>query len=136
MQRVAYGLASGDSSCGGGWLWLDAATRMAADAGGLAAVTGRIAPGLAADFLLVDLDRPEFTPSHDLTWELVRYGNRDQIDAVVTNGQLRMVRGQPVGWDAHALLAEIRSLAAPAIAKAPIQRIHATADSLFAGGLA
>ncbi|WP_018000920.1 amidohydrolase family protein [Paracoccus sp. N5] len=136
MQRTAYGLASGDSSCGGGWLWLDAATRMAAEASGLAAVTGRIAPGLAADFLLVDLDRPEFTPSHDLTWELVRYGNRDQIDAVFTNGRLRMVQGWPVDWDARALLAEIRGLAAPAIAKAPIQRIHATADSLFAGGLA
>ncbi|MDF3605812.1 TSUP family transporter [Paracoccus sp. DMF-8] len=66
MQRAGYGLASGDSSCGGGWLWLDAATRMAADAARLSAVTGRIAAGLAADFLLVDLDRPEFTPSHDL----------------------------------------------------------------------
>ena len=132
MQRAAYGLASGDSSCGGGGLWLDAATGMAAKASGLAAVTGRIAPGLAADFLLVDLDRPEFTPSHDLTWELVRYGNRDQIDAVFTNGRLRMVHGWPVDWDARALITEIRELAAPAIAKAPIQRIHPTGDSLLA----
>ncbi|MDK8872228.1 amidohydrolase family protein [Paracoccus sp. SSJ] len=132
MQRVGYGLASGDSSCGGGWLWLDAATRMAADASGLSAVTGRIAEGLAADFLLVDLDRPEFTPSHDLSWELVRYGNRDQIDAVFTNGRLRMVQGWPVDWDARALMAEIRELAAPATAAAPIQRIHPTADSLIA----
>lgn len=132
MQRAAYGLASGDSSCGGGGLWLDAATGMAAKASGLAAVTGRIAPGLAADFLLVDLDRPEFTPSHDLTWELVRYGNRDQIDAVFTNGRLRMVHGWPVDWDARALITELRELAAPAIAKAPIQRIHPTGDSLLA----
>lgn len=132
LQRVGYGLASGDSSCGGGWLWLEAATRMAAGAARLDAVTGRIAPGLAADFLLVDLDRPEFTPSHDLTWELVRYGNRDQIDAVFTNGQLRLLRGWPVDWDARALLDEIRALAAPAIAAAPIQRIHPTADQLIA----
>lgn len=133
MQRAAHGLASGDSSCGGGWLWLQAATRMAADAGGLAPVTGRIAEGMAADFLLVDLDRPEFTPSHDLTWELVRYGNRDQIDAVFTNGRLRMLDGWPVDWDARALMARIRALAAPAIASAPIRRIHPTADSLLAG---
>ena len=132
MQRAGYGLASGDSSCGGGWLWLDAATRMAADAARLSAVTGRIAAGLAADFLLVDLDRPEFTPSHDLTWELVRYGNRDQIDAVFTNGRLRLVQGWPVDWDARALMQEIRATAAPAIAAAPIQRIHPTADSLIA----
>ncbi|SEN24791.1 Cytosine/adenosine deaminase [Paracoccus alcaliphilus] len=128
LQRTGYGLASGDSSCGGGWLWLDAATRMAADASGLAGVTGRIAPGLAADFLLVDLDLPEFTPSHDLTWELVRYGNRDQIDAVFTNGRLRMWQGWPVDWDASALLAEIREVTAAAIAQAPIQRIHPVAD--------
>ena len=136
MQRTGYGLAAGDSSCGGGWLWLEAATRMAADASGLSAVTGRIAEGLAADFLLVDLDRPEFTPSHDLTWELVRYGNRDQIDAVFTNGRLRMVGGWPVDWDARALMARIRELAGPAIAKAPIQRIHPTADSLIAARVA
>ena len=132
LQRISYGLASGDSSCGAGWLWLEAATRMAAEASGLAAVTGRIAPGLAADFLLVDLDRPEFTPSHDLTWELVRYGSRDQIDAVFTCGRLRMVGGWPVDWDARALMAEIRDRAGPAIAAAPIQRLHPTADSLSA----
>ncbi|WP_233253247.1 amidohydrolase family protein [Paracoccus binzhouensis] len=132
LQRAGYGLASGDNSCGAGWLWLQAATAMAADAAGLGAVTGRIAEGLAADFLLVDLDRPEFTPSHDLSWELVRYGNRDQIDAVFTNGRLRLLHGWPVDWDARALLEEVRALAAPAIAGAPIQRIHPTADSQLA----
>lgn len=132
LQRAGYGLASGDSSCGGGWLWLEAATRMAADAVGLGAVTGRIAPGLAADFLLINLERPEFTPSHDLTWELVRYGNRDQIDAVFTNGRLRLLHGWPVDWDAHELMHEIRELAVPAIAAAPITRIHPTADSILA----
>ena len=132
LQRAGFGLSTGDSSCGGGWLWLDAATRIAAAAARLEAITGRIAPGLAADFLLVDLDRPEFTPSHDLIWELVRYGNRDQIDAVFTNGNLRMVGGWPVDWDARALMREIREHAAPAIAQAPLHRIHPTADSLVA----
>ena len=124
LQRVSVGLATGDPSCGGGWLWLDRATRGAADVAGLSHVTGDIAPGLAADFLLVDLDRPEFTPSHDLPWELVRYGNRDQIDAVFTNGRLRLWQGWPVDWDARSLLGEIREHAAQAIAAAPIQRIH------------
>ena len=87
-------------------------------------MTGAVAEGLAADFLLVDLDRPEFTPSHDLMWELVRYGNRDQIEAVFTNGRLRLWQGWPVDWDAKALLAEVRGDTAAAIAKAPIQRIH------------
>ena len=124
LQRAGFGLATGDSSCGGGWLWLDRVTAGAANAAGLSGVTGAIAEGLAADFLLVDLDRPEFTPSHDLMWELVRYGNRDQIDAVFTAGQLRLWQGWPVHWDARALLAEVRGDTAAAIAKAPIQRIH------------
>lgn len=129
LQRAGFGLATGDSSCGGGWLWLDRATTGAASAAGLSGVTGSIAEGLAADFLLVDLDRPEFTPSHDLMWELVRYGNRDQIDAVFTAGQLRLWQGWPVDWDARALLAEVRGDTAAAIAKAPIQRIHAVSQT-------
>ncbi|MHC2544952.1 cytosine/adenosine deaminase-related metal-dependent hydrolase [Sinorhizobium meliloti] len=124
LQRAGFGLATGDSSCGGGWLWVERATAQAADAAALAGVTGAIREGLAADFLLVDLDRPEFTPSHDLMWELVRYGNRDQIDAVFTAGQLRLWQGWPVGWDARALLAEVREVTADAIARAPIQRVH------------
>jgi cytosine/adenosine deaminase-related metal-dependent hydrolase len=124
LQRAAFGLATGDSSCGGGWLWLDRATSGAADSCGLADVTGEIRTGLAADFLLVDLDRPEFTPSYDLPWELVRYGNRDQIDAVFSNGRLRLWQGWPVDWDARSLLAEIREVSSAVIAHAPIRKIH------------
>ncbi|MBC2885175.1 amidohydrolase family protein [Ochrobactrum sp. CM-21-5] len=124
VQRASYGLSSGDSSCGGGWLWLEKGISGAANASGLANVTGAIAAGLAADFLLVDLDRPEFTPSHDLMWELVRYGNRDQIDAVFTNGKMRLWKGWPVDWDARALMAEIREKTPTAIESAPIERVH------------
>ncbi len=124
VQRAAYGLASGDSSCGGGWLWLEKATAGAANVAGLSGVTGTVATGLAADFLLVDLDRPEFTPSHDLVWELVRYGNRDQIDAVFTDGKMRLWQGWPVDWDARELLREIREKTPAAIGNAPIKRVH------------
>lgn len=124
LQRAGFGLSTGDSSCGGGWLWLDAATTRAANVAGLGKVTGDISEGLAADFLLVDLDRPEFTPSHDLIWELVRYGARDQIDAVFTQGELRLWKGWPLDWDAKALMAELRELTETAIADAGIQRIH------------
>lgn len=123
-QRLTTGLASGDSSCGGGWLWLDHATRASADAVGLKGVTGEIAPGLAADFLLLDLDVPEMTPSWDRPWELVRYANRDQIDAVFTNGKLRLWQGWPVDWDARALLDEVRATASAAVERAPIYRVH------------
>ncbi|MGH6626144.1 MAG: amidohydrolase family protein [Burkholderiaceae bacterium] len=123
-QRLAFGLASGDSSCGGGWMWLDHATHLGAQAAGLGQLTGAIQPGLAADFLLLDLDVPEMIPSWDLTWELVRLANKDQIEAVFVNGALRLWKGWPLDWDARALMREVARIAREDVAKAPIQRIH------------
>lgn len=127
-QRLAFGLATGDSSCGGGWLWFDYATRAAADSAGLGRLTGEIAAGMAADFLLVDIDVPEMTPSWDRVWELVRYGNRDQITAVFTNGQLRLWKGWPVDWDGRALMHQVRAAANAALDRAPISRVHPVAE--------
>lgn len=123
-QRLAYGLACGDSACGGGQLWLDMASRGGADVAGLSKVTGRIETGLAADFLLLDLDVPELAPSWDLPWELVRLAARDQIESVHVAGQLRLWRGWPVDWDAAALLQEVRQVARESVARAPIHKVH------------
>lgn len=123
-QRLAFGLPAGDFSCGGGWMWLDHATHLGAQAAGLGTVTGSIQPGLAADFLLVDLDVPEMIPSWDLTWELVRLANRDQIEAVFVNGALRLWQGWPLDWDARALMREVARIAREDVSRAPIQRIH------------
>ena len=123
-QRLAYGIPQGDFSCGGGWPWMVHATAASADALGLGAVTGRIAPGLAADFLLVDLAVPELVPSRDLMWELTRFGNRDQIEAVFVAGRLRLWRGWPLDWDARATMREVAARAEAAIAGSPIVKIH------------
>jgi cytosine/adenosine deaminase-related metal-dependent hydrolase len=125
-QRIAFGLSIGDSSCGGGWTWLDHATGAGADAIGLGDVTGRIAVGLAADCLLVDIDTPEFTPSWDLAWELVRLGNRDQIVAVIVAGRLRLWKGWPIDWDGRALMQEVNAAASNAVGRATIKRVHPT----------
>jgi len=123
-QKLAFALDIGDASTGGGWMWLDHATWRGAEAVGLGTVTGEIAVGKAADYLLVDLDVPEMQPSFDLSWELVRLANRDQIVAVVVAGKLRLWRGWPVDWDGRALLDEVRRIAGDAVAQAPIQKIH------------
>jgi 5-methylthioadenosine/S-adenosylhomocysteine deaminase len=124
LQRIAFGIGVGDFSVGGGWTWLDHATHGAADAVGLKGVTGEIAPGNAADLLIVDVTGPEFTPSWDLDWELVRYGNRDQIVAVIVAGKLQLWRGWPINWDAQALLRDVNAIAERTVANAPIKRIH------------
>ncbi|MEU6880416.1 amidohydrolase family protein [Streptomyces sp. NPDC046712] len=128
-QRLAYGLVTGDSSCGAGWTWLDHATRGSADAVGLGARTGTIAEGLAADFLLVDVTNPELALSWDLPWELVRRGNRDQITAVFVAGRMRLWCGRPVDWDGPALVREAARLARAAVGRAAITRVHPTSTA-------
>ncbi|MFD9407591.1 amidohydrolase family protein [Streptomyces sp. NPDC059989] len=125
-QRIAYGLATGDSSCGGGWTWLEHAARGGADAVGLGARTGTVAEGLAADFLLVDVTNPELALSWDLPWELVRRGNRDQITAVFVEGRMRLWCGRPVDWDGPALVRQAAGLARATVGRADITRVHPT----------
>lgn len=131
-QRLAYGLASGDSVCGGGRLWLNIATRGGADAVALSALTGEVVVGRAADFLLIDLDVPEMTPSWDLRWELVRLASRAQIESVHVHGRLRLWQGWPVDWDARALLAEVRDAAREHVARAPIHKVRDSAAAAAA----
>ncbi|MDL2313682.1 amidohydrolase family protein [Desulfovibrio sp. OttesenSCG-928-C14] len=125
-QRLAFGLAVADSSCGGGARWLSMASAGGAEVLGLGRVTGSIAPGLAADFLLIDLEAPELIPSWDLPWDLLRLGNSSHIEGVFVGGNLRLWQGWPLDWDARALLDRIKELTAKAVSQAPIQRIHGT----------
>lgn len=127
-QRLTYGLMSGDSSCGAGRVWLAHATALSADALGLGKVTGEIAVGKAADFLLVDLRVPELTPSYDLSWELVRLSGRDQITAVVVDGKLRLWHGWPTDWDGPALVREAAEVGPKVVRRARVQRVDPDPD--------
>jgi cytosine/adenosine deaminase-related metal-dependent hydrolase len=131
-QRFAFGIPIGDFSMGAGWTWLAMATESGAEAARLDRITGRIAPGLAADCLFIDLDVPELTPSWDLPWELVRLANREQIEAVIVQGKLRLWRGWPIDWDARAMMSRAQDIARRAVAAAPIQRIHPTSGAALA----
>jgi 5-methylthioadenosine/S-adenosylhomocysteine deaminase len=127
--RIAHGIPAGDFSTGAGWTWLDHALHDSAAAIGLGGRIGAIATGQAADFLLVDLAVPEFIPSTDLAWELVRFGNRDQIEAVFVAGRLRLWHGWPPDWDARALMRDVASRVGAAMAAAPIHKVHPTSTA-------
>lgn len=128
-QKFAFAMAAGDTSAGAGWTWLDHATHAGAAAIGQGSRIGEIAVGKQADFLIVNVDTPEMCTSIDLTWDLVRLAQRDQIVASFVDGKLRLFKGWPVDWDARKLMHEVASAAHAAIAKAPIQRLHPTADA-------
>jgi cytosine/adenosine deaminase-related metal-dependent hydrolase len=126
-QKLAFGLATGDASSGAGHTWFDHATGEGAKAVGLSHVAGEIAAGQQADFLLVDIDTPEMCTSFDPTWDLVRLGHRDQIDAVFVAGRMRLWRGWPLDWDARALMREVAARTRAAVAEAPITKLHPSA---------
>ena len=67
-------------------------------------------------------------PARPPSWELVRFAVRDQLEAVFTNGVVRLWRGWPVGWDARALMREVANRVAAAVAEASIHRVHPLAD--------
>lgn len=123
-QRLAHGMQVADFSCGAAWRWVDAATSGSADAAGIGETAGQLAPGMAADFLVLDTQAPECLPAVDFEWELVRYYNRDQIEAVVIDGQLRALNGEPVGWDGAEFVGT-HLATAETVATAPgITRLH------------
>jgi 5-methylthioadenosine/S-adenosylhomocysteine deaminase len=126
-QRLGYGLTMGDSSSGGGWTWWHHATAVGADAAGVGGVTGRIAEGKSADFLVVDCSVPEMQPVWDGLWEVVRLANKDQIEAVFVGGSMRLWRGWPLDWDAGALVNEAGKVAEQVVSTAAIRRVHPTA---------
>lgn len=128
-QRVAHGMPVMDFSCGGGWTWVEAATRGGADACGLGKETGSLEPGRAADFLVLDMTAPEVLPSWDFEWELVRTYDRDQIRLVVVDGRVVMRDGRAVGWDCRTFVREGRKLAEDMVKQAGITRVHAVSSA-------
>lgn len=67
---------------------LDLATLNGARALGLDA--GEIRPGRLADIILVDLKRPELTPSHSLLSNLVYSASGSCVDTVICDGEILM----------------------------------------------
>lgn len=123
-QRIAHAMPVADFSCGAAWTWVDAATCGAADAAGLGTGTGSLAPGMAADFLVLDMDVPECLPAIDFEWELVRYYNRDQIGAMVVDGKVVATGGQPLAWNTTDVINELGHTAEAVVQAPEIVRLH------------
>lgn len=123
-QRLTHGIPTLDFSCGAGWRWVEAATRGGADVAGLGNLTGALTEGLSADFLVLDMRRPETLPSWDFEWELVRLYDREQIEAVFVDGKPVLHQGKAVGWDSVAFLEDSLPLAIDAVNRSKAVRVH------------
>lgn len=123
-QRLTRGIGTADFSAGAGGLWVHAATTGGADAAGLGDITGSIAPGKHADFLLLSRNTPECQPSWDFPWELVRYYDRTNLVAVYVDGRILLENGRPTTCDIDDLLVSGLDRARRVVTEAPITRVH------------
>lgn len=89
---------------------LGALTRAGARAMRRAGRTGQLAPGFAADLILVDLDTPAFTPLNDLQRQLVFCEDGSSVRTTIVDGRVVYDNGRCLGVDEKALRAEARAL--------------------------
>ena len=116
-HRIAHSMVIDDFAGGTGSLWWQAATVGGARAAGLTDV-GELRPGACADYLLLDSSTPETLPSWDLEWELARFYDKSNINAVVVGGKPRVIEGRPVGWELEEFLDEALEVGLAQIARA------------------
>ena len=75
-------------------------------------VIGSIEVGKAADLALYDLDRPEWTPNHDVVRNLVYCADGRSIRTVLVDGRIVYEDGRATGIDTERALADARVAAA------------------------
>jgi cytosine/adenosine deaminase-related metal-dependent hydrolase len=90
---------------------------------------GRVAVGMQADLVLLDLHAPAFTPFNDLRGQLVYCESGGSVRMTLVAGRVVAEHGRVVSVDEQALLAEARELHA---ARRPaLERTWAQADAVL-----
>jgi len=87
------------------------ATRGGAAVLGLQNEVGRLAPGLKADLVVIDLDQPHLTPIYDPYSHLVYAATGADVQTVVVEGRVLVEDRQLVAFDLEETLARARELA-------------------------
>lgn len=95
---------------------LEMATVCGAKALGIGDV-GTLAPGMKADLILIDTDKPHFYPQHDLISHLVYTASGNDVDTVIVDGQILMEKRQMLTMDEEKVMAEAESAAARLVGK-------------------
>lgn len=83
------------------------ATLQSAEAVGLAGTVGRIAPGLRADLILVDLTGPHTQPVHDLAATLVHSARSADVRTTIVDGRVLMRDRVLLTLDVSAVVREL-----------------------------
>ena len=112
-----------DRSLFGGDAVLAMATLNAAQAMGMAETIGHLAPGMKADLVLHDINRPEWRPLNDPVRQLIWSADGRSVHSVWVDGQRVVAEGRCTRIDEAALYAEAQVAAADILARSglPVQ---------------
>jgi cytosine/adenosine deaminase-related metal-dependent hydrolase len=97
---------------------LTLATRAGAEAIGFGDQVGRIAPGLDADVIAVDLDTPHAAPTEDPLTALVYSARADDVRHVLVRGEPLVVAGRLARMNAAEVVADARRAAGSLLERA------------------
>jgi len=78
---------------------------------------GILAPGMKADLILIDTDKPHFYPQHDLISHLVYAASGNDVDTVIVDGQVLMEKRQMLTLDKEKVMAEAEKAASDLVGK-------------------
>jgi 5-methylthioadenosine/S-adenosylhomocysteine deaminase len=87
------------------------ATRYGAQALGMEQITGRLGPGMKADLIIIDMNKPHLVPMYNPYSHLVYTVGGADVDTVLINGQLVMENRRLITIDEARVLAEVRRMA-------------------------
>lgn len=73
--------------------------------------SGVVAAGSKADVVILDLDRPQFSPVNDLAAALVYSANGSEVDTVIINGEIVLEKGRLTKFDEEEIYARARKIA-------------------------
>jgi guanine deaminase len=115
-MRLAAGLSRVVDADEDRWVTCAEVLRMAttgsARALGLDVPLGRIAPGFAADLVLLDLAQPHYVPLRDAARQLVHGENAGGVDRVLVGGRVVVDQGRVLTVDEAALRRQAEAAAA------------------------
>lgn len=114
---------SGDATCMSADTALAMATRAGGEALGLGTEIGILEEGRRADMILVDLDRPHFTPHHfdysqSITSLLVYCASGTDVSTVIVDGQVLMLNGELIRLDIETIMKAAQASSEAVLARA------------------
>ncbi|WP_031515334.1 amidohydrolase [Desulfofalx alkaliphila] len=87
---------------------LEMATAKGAKVLGLEEQVGRLKPGMRADLILVDFNKPHLYPRHDVYAHLVYAAQSSDVDTVIIDGQLVMQNRKVLTVDEEEVLRKVK----------------------------